>query len=89
MLIDEVSQGLAPKAAIPLIELVADYVAEGGIAVVAEQNLKIATELSKRTDGQVLVFASGEVTSRGHWQEVLQAEVVQTAVGIRAAQADR
>jgi len=84
LLLDEVSQGVAPKAAIPLIELVAEFVGEGGIAVVAEQNLKLATELVSRASGHVYVLESGTVRAEGRWEDVMSSDVLEQAVGIRA-----
>jgi branched-chain amino acid transport system ATP-binding protein len=84
LLLDEMSQGVAPKAAGPLVEMVAEFIAEGGTAIVAEQNLRLATELASQADGQVHVMESGEVLVRGHWREVLRSEVLESAVGLRA-----
>jgi branched-chain amino acid transport system ATP-binding protein len=83
VLLDEVSQGVAPKAAMPLIELVAEFVEGGGVAVVAEQNLKLATELVSRAGGHVHVLESGAISVGGDWREILQSDVLERAIGIR------
>lgn len=88
LLLDEMSQGVSFRAAIPLIELVGEFVRAGGTAIVAEQNLALATELLTQTGGNVHVLESGAVQASGEWEEMLGSSVLENALGIKGTVSD-